>query len=98
MNKVEVRSDCGGWKDKGKLISLNIREKTITVRFEGKFTIHEKKICFSILFSGPSKTVPLSCAKFENPQLSSQICLEEGDEIEVFWRASVDKEFLWYPG
>ena len=36
MNKVEVRSDCGGWKDKGKLISLNVRDKTITVRFEGK--------------------------------------------------------------
>ena len=36
MNKVEVRSDCGGWKDKGKLINLNVRDKTITVRFEGK--------------------------------------------------------------
>jgi len=23
--------------------------------------------------------------------------LEEGDDVEVFWRESLDKEYLWYP-
>lgn len=63
MNKVEVRSSCGGWKHRG----------------------------------GKTQSVPMENAKFENPQLSTQLCLEEGDDVEVFWRPSIDKEYLWYP-
>ena len=39
---------------------------------------------------------PIEQIRYENPKLSEQIFLEEGDQVEVFWRPAVDKEYLWY--
>jgi len=37
MNKVEIRSTCGGWRDRGNLNHYNPKKRTLSISYKGGF-------------------------------------------------------------